>query len=422
MARVNVAQSRPQDWAYLAEGGSTVVFSYTGPVHPSFTGKILRLRKTSLNAVSHDTTIDEEDDPVITFQNTVIAALVPSRFLPDLEVVLLDATWLAALEALRDGDRPAERRANGQIDKARQKGILATDLIGGADILAIEIKPKWGFLPNSAHLSQETAEIKTSTCRFCMHTRFKFKDGDLPTQFCPLDLYSKDEARIRKAIRDLWNGWLQSDGTLNNMRVFVSGKMIRPSEVRTVAIDFSIHIHFRQSYSSLEEFLAGTEVHEALATALFPLLRTPALGTILDLQRSLDALDIEGLIKLHAMACPNTKDLGAARGNPSLEELQDFVATYRSVYCALDHFKLSPENTDTYLIAYLLSASFKDCSVIFRIHESDVSGTPSVDFPHAVSIIDLDLKGVERFEQWADLDSRIVEYNRDMAQRKLCVE
>ncbi|KAG6376301.1 inositol-pentakisphosphate 2-kinase [Boletus reticuloceps] len=405
MTPVNVAQSRPQDWVYLSEGGSTIVFSYTGPVHPDFTAKILRLRKTSLNVASHDTTIDAEDDPVIAFQNTVIAALVPSKFLPDLEVVLLDATWLAALEALRDSDRPAERRAKDQIDKARQKGILATDLIGGADILAIEIKPKWGFLPNSAHLSQETAEIKTSTCRFCMHTRFKFKD-DVATQYCPLDLYSNDEARVRRAIRDLWGGWVQSNGSLNNMRVFVSGKMIRPSEL----------------YASLGEFLeVSTEVHEALATALLPLLQTPVLGTISGLQRSLDALDIEGIFKLHGMAYPNAKGFSAVRGNPTLGELQDFVASYHSGYCALDHSKLSLEHIDTYLVAYLLSATFKDCSVIFRIRRSDRSGDPSVD-PHAVSIIDLDLKGVDRFEQWADLDRRIVEYYRDIAQRKLCVE
>lgn len=69
-----------------------------------------------------------------------------------------------------------------------------------------------------------------------MHTHFKFKTGDVPTQYCPLDLYSKDEARMRKAIRDLWNGWMQSDGTLNNMKVFVSGKMVRPSEVRVIVI------------------------------------------------------------------------------------------------------------------------------------------------------------------------------------------
>lgn len=153
MARVNAAQSRPQDWVYLSEGGSTIVFSYTGPIHPNFSGKVLRLRKASLNGISHDSTIDE-DDPVIAFQNTVIANLLPSNFLPDLEVVLLDAEWLAALEVLRNDDRPAERRAKDQIDKARRKGILATDLIGGADILAIEIKVQSELLYRGQHYNQ----------------------------------------------------------------------------------------------------------------------------------------------------------------------------------------------------------------------------------------------------------------------------
>lgn len=144
--------------------------------------------------------------------------------------------------------------------------------------------------------------------------------------------------------------------------------------------------------------------------------------TISNLQRSLDALDIEGIVKLYAMAYPDTESLGTVRRNPSLEELQNFVASYRTVYCALDHSKLCPENIDTYLKAYLLSATFKDCSVIFRIRRSDISGKPSVDSPHAVVIIDLDLKGVDRIEKWARLDRRIVEYYRDTEQRKFCVE
>lgn len=140
MAQTNIAQSRPQDWIYLSEGTSTIVFSYAGPFHPSFTGKVLRLRKVSLAKAPCNRTTDEEDDPVITFQNTVMAALVPSNLLPKLDVVLLDSEWLAALELLRNRDRPPERRAVNQIDKARQKGVLATDVVGGVDVLAIEIK------------------------------------------------------------------------------------------------------------------------------------------------------------------------------------------------------------------------------------------------------------------------------------------
>lgn len=122
------------------------------------------------------------------------------------------------------------------------------------------------------------------------------------------------------------------------------------------------------------------------------------------------------------MAFPDAKGLGPVGQNPSLEQLQDFVSSYHSVYCALDHSKLCPENIDTYLMAYLLSATFKDCSVIFRIHRSDISGNASVHSPDAIFIIDLDLKGADRLEKWANLDRQIVEYYRETVQRKFCVE
>lgn len=139
MARVSVVQTRPDDWAYLSEGGSTIVFSYTGPLS-TFTGKVLRLRKISLAGAVHDKVIgQEDDDPVIVFQKTVIATLVSSKYLPELDVIFLDPEWLVELGELRNHDRPAERQKKDQIDKTRQKGLLATDLIGG-DILAIEIK------------------------------------------------------------------------------------------------------------------------------------------------------------------------------------------------------------------------------------------------------------------------------------------
>jgi inositol-pentakisphosphate 2-kinase len=86
-----------------------------------------------------DTNTEQPDDPMIAFQENIISKLVPSEFLPSLVVVMLDEDWLRSLVVLRDGDRPAERRQTDQIDVRRNKGVLATDLIGGTPI-AIEIK------------------------------------------------------------------------------------------------------------------------------------------------------------------------------------------------------------------------------------------------------------------------------------------
>jgi inositol-pentakisphosphate 2-kinase len=76
---------------------------------------------------------------MIAFQENIISKLVPPEFLPHLVVVLLDEGWLRSLIELRDGDRPPERRQTDHIDVRRQKGVLATDLIGGTPV-AIEIK------------------------------------------------------------------------------------------------------------------------------------------------------------------------------------------------------------------------------------------------------------------------------------------
>lgn len=42
--------------------------------------------------------------------------------------------------------------------------------------------------------------------------------------YCPLDLFSGDKDRVTKAIHSLWNAWIDSNGTVNNLKLFVRGK------------------------------------------------------------------------------------------------------------------------------------------------------------------------------------------------------
>jgi inositol-pentakisphosphate 2-kinase len=139
-----ITETKPEDWKYVSEGGATIVFSYRGPYNVHFSGHVLRLRKVAGSSgapddVPLDTDAEQPDDPMIAFQESIISKLVPSEFLPQLVVVLLDEGWLRSFVELRDADRPAERRQRDHIDIHRQKGVLATDLIGGTPI-AIEIK------------------------------------------------------------------------------------------------------------------------------------------------------------------------------------------------------------------------------------------------------------------------------------------
>lgn len=82
------------------------------------------------------------------------------------------------------------------------------------------------------HLSEETRDVKTKYCRFCMHSHQKVQAGETAALgYCPLDLFSRNETRIRKAVTALWDAWVESNGTVNNLKIFVDGKMALPSDV-----------------------------------------------------------------------------------------------------------------------------------------------------------------------------------------------
>lgn len=80
------------------------------------------------------------------------------------------------------------------------------------------------------YLSEETREIKTRTCRFCMHAHLKSAQGEsVASGYCPLDLFSRDRQRVARALRTLWGVWIASGATVNNLRVFTEGQKLAPT-------------------------------------------------------------------------------------------------------------------------------------------------------------------------------------------------
>lgn len=142
-----VSQTDPRNWEYVAEGGSTIVFSYNGPRSSPFDGMVLRLRKSprrsraDLTASNgkEDANVEDTEDPTVDFQEHVISRLVPAEFLPHLEHVEVEPAWLERMVTTHDGKRPEKRRVKDCIDLRRTRAVLATNLIGSKG-LAIEIK------------------------------------------------------------------------------------------------------------------------------------------------------------------------------------------------------------------------------------------------------------------------------------------
>lgn len=149
-ASTPISKTDPRDWTYIAEGGSTIVFSYDGPRNLHFDGTVIRLRKSLISPSDLIPPTSDEpdaDDPTVDFQEYVTSRLVPAEFLPHLEHVQVERTWLEKIVSTHHEKRPAKRREKDRIDVERTRAVLATDLIGSKG-WAVEIKVHLQYPPN----------------------------------------------------------------------------------------------------------------------------------------------------------------------------------------------------------------------------------------------------------------------------------
>ena len=165
----------------------------------------------------------------------------------------------------------------------------------------------------------------------------------------------------------------------------------------------------------------------------------PVLAKLSELQRFLDSLDIEGLSTLvtgrSATEYPNESlpFLDApefqVEQDPTLDEWRRFLDVH--FHHKLENGLASPTNFRTFthgmsqkqyhLLAYSLSATFKDCSIIIRSHEDNMKSA-------TVTVIDLDLKSLRRIKKWEKLDREVVkctleaEEGIEEAEKRVCIE
>lgn len=166
----------------------------------------------------------------------------------------------------------------------------------------------------------------------------------------------------------------------------------------------------------------------------------PVLAKLSGIQRTLDPLDIEGLSTLvtgkSAPEYPNEllpflDAPGVLEGeDPTLDEWRRFLNAHfhhrlnDDLSSAQTNFKTFTHGISQnryYLLAYLLSATFKDCSIIIRGHEDNVKSA-------TVTIIDLDSKSLGRMKKWEKLDRDVVkctleaEEGVEEAEKRACAE
>jgi inositol-pentakisphosphate 2-kinase len=172
---------------------------------------------------------------------------------------------------------------------------------------------------------------------------------------------------------------------------------------------FQTNPYYVQAKTSQKASLVGivnglADPKEALLAALLPVLMgTPVLRTLSHLQRTLDPLDIEGFTTLWETA--QRPPLGP---EPDIAEYSTFLDAYLSAPAP----PVNPANLRFYALAFLLSTTFKDCSVMVRVPD----GTATV--------IDLDPKRLHHMQRWQELDSQIVSAYSTLPERerKVCID
>ena len=181
--------------------------------------------------------------------------------------------------------------------------------------------------------------------------------------------------------------------------------------------------------------------------ALLPvLLESPSLNILSYRQRTLDSLDIEGLAALWARIYPGGAPFGDGAAEPTLEEWTQFVDAYlarcegtKAGTVPDEQEELGEAGLRHHCLAYLLSATFKDCSIVIRfIPRPGPSEQPSGEAgdehttgqernPHAaaqaeVKLIDLDVKSIKRLAKWEKMDRDIVSAYARVKDPRTCVD
>ena len=173
-------------------------------------------------------------------------------------------------------------------------------------------------------------------------------------------------------------------------------------------------------------------IRQAFITAVTrSLLASPVLNILSVLQRELDPLDIEGLAQLCQRAGGSPSSQSGARclalPDPDISDWVDFLNTYTSRdKLQLDHANPSLEHLKYYMLAYLLSATFKDCSIFVRMDLLDLSRpNRSEESSSSITVVDLEPKPMQKLAMWKKLDREIAQtyaLEVPVTQRKICVD
>ncbi|XP_058092015.1 inositol-pentakisphosphate 2-kinase IPK1 isoform X3 [Magnolia sinica] len=406
------------DWNYRGEGA---------------VGKVLRVQKvprsesqhtTSKSILSrHECLLWNDTQELVTcsskeslgqlFALHVMSPLLGSEHVDAGIRVLVSEEFLESIEKNVISQRPAWRVDAAKVNTLCDSALLISDhsvfhhgSLKEDLCIAVEIKPKCGFLPSSRFIDEKNA-IKKSITRYKMHQVLKLHQKEISrlSEYDPLDLFSGSRERIIQATRALFAT------PQNNFRIFFNRSLIYGG--LGGGMDDAAVSDTRETTEAFEDLLKGViQAGHGLRLASFlelvgeAIFQSGVLSQLLEVQK-FDSFDIEGAIHSYydiisqpCMACKNL-------GNDEILRRYSFLHS------------LSLEESLKIVRDYLIAATAKDCSLMISFRPTKDGDSTSEyssvflestnqNFDYKAYFIDLDMKPLKRMVYYYELDQKIV--------------
>ena len=454
-----------ENWRYLAEGNSSIVYACDLQVK-----LVLRVKKRySREKVCEGRTNEDEKAKLENDQCYVDKILKPlfrneEYFLPT-EIVTLSEDSKEKLKSitLSATSRPDERSL--QSFELGSSAILMPHLGFYEDqdnksfsvsSYAVEIKPKWGFLPTMSNMVGGE-HLENDLCRFCMHQYLKMKSRKTSSlsAYCPLDLFANCSCRLLHALHSLFQD------PQNNLRVFHDGTLIYSGlavkGVKENLASFKEHLmdistsskSTRLTDEHLINIISSILIHDSwhglncdkntgqCTARVTPICKSRknvplenkncvsigpkgALKRLAELQQinTIDAGGIKSIIDSATEGRDLFKSLQSLE-NYASEQWDEFVMKMTSENM-IEGEKTSTDDMILMIQRFLVSATFKDCSIMITFKEKvdkqenmleeSVIKEPEtgVRYSYSIKLIDLDPKKIAKIDYYEKLDHDIL--------------
>ncbi|KAK9765859.1 hypothetical protein K7432_005471 [Basidiobolus ranarum] len=358
----------PEYWSYKGEGNANLILSYQGP-DSLYENTILRLKKIEKEE-NKSKTQDDSYTENLEFIDTVIGPLIGLNYVGKMLLCELQSDFLTELSKKIELDRPESRRFK-TIDIKERIGLICSDhtklssaLFPPEHVISIEIKPKWGFLPNSEYIS-DCNQLKRKVCRYCMHQYLKYqKNPDIQTRshFCPLDLYSKDKKRVKRSLECL------IDTPQNNLKINLNDRRISfEQEEDILRVESSLGINDSKSEPETRKERVIDLLSSAVTKAL---LHDGILEKLKKLQSTLDETDIEGVFQIYDNLTEEEKLELTSKPLDWEPVVKRYMLRMDRGTELPERQNLSKEEKFQRIYEFMVSTTLKDCSVMLTLISS----------------------------------------------------